>query len=215
MFSGVIEEVGIVESVGLTRSGRRISIRSAIVAAEVGGGESVAVNGVCVTVVGSAPPESLPAGGRLVADILQRTWEVTNLSLLRPGSAVNLEGALRVGDRLGGHFVLGHVDGQGIVRSLRREGSDMVMGISVSSGLGKGLVPRGSVAVDGVSLTIARLAGNLFYVHLIPYTLSHTTLGGNRAGDRVNIELDVLGKYVNRQRGEAISKKFLRDAGFL
>ena len=215
MFTGIIEEVGVVKAISTTATGHRLVVQSRTVAAEAKPGESIAVNGVCLTVVEFAPPASPSGAGWFAADILQRTWEVTNLSALSPGNSVNLERALRAGDAVGGHFVLGHVDGQGIICSRRTEGTDFVMGISVESKLAEGLVPRGSVAVDGVSLTVARSYTGIFYVHLVPYTLGATTLGRKLDGNRVNVEVDILGKYAGRQSGEGITKEFLSEQGFI
>jgi len=215
MFTGIIEEVGLVESIAATPSGRRVSILSDTVAAGAERGASVAVNGVCVTVVECSPPISASVKGRLAADILTRTWELTNLSALKPNDGVNLERALRLGDRVGGHFVLGHVDGQGTIISRRREGDDLVVGISANETLMKGIVLRGSIAVDGISLTVAKMDAGAFYVHCIPFTIRNTTLGSTPVGGRVNLELDVLGKYASRDRAQGITEAFLREHGFL
>ncbi len=215
MFTGIVEEIGVVKNIAATAAGRRIVIESKTVAAGVKPGESVSVNGVCLTAVGSSDTDGPDRKGRLVADILQRTWELTNLSKLKPGAKVNLEGALRVGERIGGHFVLGHVDDQGVVESRGTSGGDVVLGVSVKSELEDGLVPRGSVAIDGVSLTIARVQRGIFYVHLIPFTANSTTLGSRTVGSSVNIELDILGKFVKKQSPETITEEFLRKKGFL
>jgi riboflavin synthase len=215
MFTGIVEKVGVVRSITTTPTGRKISIEAGAVADGMTPGDSVSVNGVCVTVIELVSSEVAAGAAELVADILQKTWELTNLSTLGPGSRVNLERALRMGGRIGGHFVLGHVDGQGIVESREMRGGDLVLGISVKSELERGLVPRGSVAVDGVSLTIARLRRGIFYVHLIPFTRNSTSLGSASVGSCVNIELDILGKYVGRQVPEAITREYLRAKGFL
>jgi len=166
-------------------------------------------------VVECSPPVSAFHRGRLAADILQRTWELTNLNALKPHEGVNLEGALRLGDRIGGHFVLGHVDGQGTIISRRSEGDDLVLGISVSEALMEGIVLRGSIALDGISLTVAGMDADAFYVHGIPFTVQNTTIGGKPVGGSVNIELDILGKYVSRNRAQGITEAFLREHGFL
>jgi riboflavin synthase len=215
MFTGIVEKVGVVRSIATTPTGRKISIEAGTVADGMNPGDSISVNGVCVTVIELVSSESATRVDELVADILQKTWEVTNLSTLGPGSKVNLERALRMGGRIGGHFVLGHVDGQGIVESREIRGGDLVLGISVNAELEGGLVPRGSVAVDGVSLTIARLLRGIFYVHLIPFTRNSTSLGSASVGSCVNIELDILGKYAGREAPEAITREYLRAKGFL
>ena len=137
------------------------------------------------------------------------------LNALKPNEGVNLERALRLGDRIGGHFVLGHVDGQGTIISRRSEGDDLVLGISVGGALMEGIVLRGSIAVDGISLTVARTDADAFYVHCIPFTLQNTTLGSRQVGGRVNIELDVLDRYASRKRAQGITESFLREHGFL
>lgn len=214
MFTGLVEEVGVVERIEFVSSGRRLSVRARAVLAGTAPGASIAVNGVCLTVVRVDAPRYGAREGRLVADVLQRTWKLTNLGALRPGSDVNLERALRAGDRLGGHFVLGHVDGTGIVESKRTEEGDRVLRIAAAPALAPGLVPRGSVAVDGVSLTIARVHGRRFEVHCIPTTLQRTTLGRMCPGATVNLETDILGKYVHPRPDEGITGTSLRRQGF-
>jgi riboflavin synthase len=215
MFTGIVEKVGVVRSITATPTGRNISIEAGSVADGMTPGDSLSVNGVCVTVIELVSSDAATGAAQLVADILQKTWEMTNLSKLGPGSKVNLEGALRMGGRIGGHFVLGHVDGQGIVESREMRGGDLVLGISINAELERGLVPRGSVAVDGVSLTIARLRRGMFYVHLIPFTRNSTSLGSTSVGSCVNIELDILGKYAGRQVPATITREYLRAKGFL
>lgn len=214
MFTGIVEEIGVVEAIESTPAGRRLMIRARTVLGGTAPGASIAVSGVCLTMVRCDEPDRRTGGGRFIADVLQRTWEVTNLSALKPRACVNLERALRAGDRIGGHFVLGHVDGTGIVEARRTEGGDRVFGIAADPALAVGLVPRGSIAVDGVSLTIARARGSFFEVHCIPHTLEHTTLGGLRAGRTVNLETDVLGKYVHLRLGGGITEAALRENGF-
>ncbi|MDD5557689.1 MAG: riboflavin synthase [bacterium] len=215
MFAGIIEEIGIVEAVRATAAGRAVVIRSGAVAADAAPGSSVAVNGACLTVTACVRPEGRRQG-RFTADLLDRTRSLTNLGALRPGDAVNLERALRAGDRIGGHFVLGHVDGQGVVVSRRREGGDLVLVIRAGAGIAEGLVPRGSVAVDGVSLTVARVDADSFHVHCIPLTLRTTTLGRREVGSRVNLETDVIGRHAARHLpGGRITEAFLREHGFL
>jgi len=215
MFTGIIEEIGVVERIVATTTGRRIAILSGTVAAGAERGASVAVNGVCVTVVECSPPVSAFQRGRLAADILQRTWELTNLNALKPHEGVNLERALRLGDRIGGHFVLGHVDGRGTIISRRSEGDDLVLRISANEALMEGIVLRGSIALDGISLTVAGMDAGAFYVHCVPFTVQNTTLGSKPVGGSVNIELDVLGKYASRNRAQGITEAFLREHGFL
>ena len=175
----------------------------------------MAVNGVCLTMTGCSPAMQASQKGKLTADILQKTWELTNLHALKPGDGVNIERALRLGDRLGGHFILGHVDGQGTIVSHRMEGDDLVVGISAGEALMEGIVLRGSIAVDGVSLTVAGMDAGAFYVHLVPFTIRNTTLGSAPVGGKVNLELDVLGKHARQNRGGEITESFLKEHGFM
>lgn len=160
-------------------------------------GDSVAINGVCLTVV-------TPGAFDVVAETLRKT----NLGRLRTREQVNLERPLRPMDRLGGHFVQGHVDGTGIVR---KNGAELR--VEVAPELSSGMVPKGSIAVDGVSLTIVEVERDSFTCALIPTTRKRTTLGFRKPGDRVNLELDILGKYA--RKSSRITPEFLREAGFL
>src|SRR6516164_10029550 len=195
MFTGIVEELGEVVSVEHLGGTARITVRGPQVTADARHGDSIAVNGTCLTVTGLS-------GSDFTADVMAETLHRTGLGALEPGSPVNLERSLRVGDRLGGHMVQGHVDGMGTVLSrVRGEHWDVVR-IAVPPGLARYLVEKGSVAVDGVSLTVSALGGTpdepWFEVSLIPTTLAATTLGGLPAGGRVNLEADVIGKYVER-----------------
>jgi riboflavin synthase len=191
MFTGIVEALGRVRTVETGSGGGR---RLAVVVPDEPGwrltlGESVAVSGVCLTVVSAAP-------GRLAFDLAEETLRVTTLGTLRSGDPVNLERPLRLDGRLGGHLVLGHVDGVGRVTQVRPEGDGARVDVEVPARLRPLLIPKGSVTVDGVSLTVAALEDDVFAVALIPYTLAATTLGQRRAGDPVNLEMDVIGKYV-------------------
>ena len=190
MFTGLIEAVGHVDQVVQTETGVRLGVRTAL-AAELTGGESVSVNGVCLTVAELT-------SGMFTADIGPETARVTTLGGLQPGQPVNLERALRADGRFGGHFVQGHVDGLGTVRELRAEGDAHWLKVGYSALLAPYLVTKGSVAVEGVSLTVAALDGDHFDVMIIPFTWSHTNLGSLRVGSPVNLECDVVGKYVAR-----------------
>lgn len=214
MFTGIVEEIGVVEAIRPSPGGRRLVIRARTALDGATPGASIAVNGVCLTVTRLEAPRERGGEGRFVADLLLRTWEVTALRFLTAGAGVNLERAVRAGDRLGGHFVLGHVDGTGVVASRRNEGGDVVFGIDAEPGMAAGFVPRGSVAVDGVSLTIARAGGAYFEVHCIPHTLRRTTLGGLAAGAAVNIETDILGKYARPFGGGGVTERLLEESGF-
>jgi riboflavin synthase len=205
MFTGIVEELGEVVSVEHLDSAARITVRGPLVTTDARPGDSIAVNGTCLTVTGLA-------GGDFTADVMAETLRRTGLGGLAPGSPVNLERSLRVGDRLGGHMVQGHVDGVGTVTSrVSGERWDVVR-ITVPPGLARYLVEKGSVAVDGVSLTVSALGGPAeppwFEVSLIPATLAATTLGRAQPGTSVNLEADVIGKYVERMlHGEAVSAR--------
>lgn len=191
MFTGIIESVGRVS--GRTPRGEltHIVVEAPTVTDGTRVGDSVAVNGACLTVV-NVTPETL------AFDAVKESLDVTSLGDLVVGSPVNLERALRADGRLGGHIVQGHVDGVGVVRALDRRGDDVRLAVSCGAEALEHLVPKGSVAIDGVSLTVVGVDAEGFDVALIPLTLDETTLGGCRAGDRVNLEADVLGKYVKR-----------------
>ena len=190
MFTGLIESVGEVLEVAPIASGFRLRVRAGI-AAGLLEGESVAVNGVCLTAIETK-------SGELRAEIGPETARVTTLGLLKPGALVNLERAIRADGRLGGHFVLGHVDGPGIVLGKRSEADFCWLTISYPGHLAPYLIHRGSIAVDGVSLTIATLAPSYFEVQIVPHTWTHTNLQATGMDDVVNLECDMIGKYVAR-----------------
>jgi riboflavin synthase len=208
MFTGLVEALAPVDRVEAEGDGRALVV-AAPFAAELALGESVAVNGACLTVVGhDARCCRFQAG--------PETLRRTNLGELSPGDRVNLERALRVGDRLGGHLVQGHVDGLGRVASRQRQGEWEVVWFSCPAELAAQAVPKGSVAVDGVSLTVVDVTADGFSVALIPHTLEHTTLGFKRPGAPVNLETDVLAKYVWKcLRGGGVTPDTLRRAGFV
>lgn len=190
MFTGLIEAVGQVAQVVTSDCGRRIRVRTPL-AAELTDGESVAVNGVCLTV-------AQRDATAFQADIGPETARVTTLGRLRPDQPVNLERAMRADARFGGHFVQGHVDGIGTVRQVRVDGDAHWLKVAFSPALAPLFVPKGSVAVEGVSLTVAALAEDQFDVMIIPFTWAHTSLATLREGAEVNLECDVIGKYVAR-----------------
>lgn len=201
MFTGIIEGTGTVERLVPAGTGRRLWVRLPEALGEgLEPGQSLAVNGVCLTVVETG-------NGIAVFDLAAETLRVTTLGDLVAGEPVNLERPLRVGDRLGGHLVQGHVDGVGRVVALEPEAGGRRLTIAVPAPLRPYLVPRGSVAVDGVSLTVAALETDGFSVVLIPHTLAVTALGRRGVGARVNLEVDVIGKYVHAllaARGAAV-----------
>lgn len=190
MFTGLIEAVGTVTDVVPASSGFRLSIRTPL-AAELREGDSVAVGGVCLTV-------TTRTDSAWAADIGPETARVTTLGSLVPGQAINLERSMRADGRFGGHFVQGHADGIGVVESVQEDGESHWIAVRIPSALEAFLILRGSIAIDGVSLTIARLEHAMVHVMIIPFTWEHTTLSSLRAGDRVNLECDMVGKYVAR-----------------
>lgn len=191
MFSGIIEETGRVAGLRRGRESLVLTVSARRVLEGTRAGDSIAVNGVCLTVTALD-------GDRFTADVMHETLRATTLGDLQPGDPVNLERALRLGDRLGGHLVTGHVDGVGRVLRRREGDNAFTLEIAVPEGFGPHLVPKGSVAVDGVSLTVARCGRDRFEVSIIPHTAAVTTLGRRRPGDRVNLEGDLIGKYVAR-----------------
>jgi riboflavin synthase len=191
VFTGIIECVGTVESLRPLGEAARIVVRAPTIAPELRVGDSVAVSGACLTV-------TEVAGETFAFDAVRETLDRTALGELAPGSPVNLERALRAAGRLDGHIVQGHVDATGRVRELARAGNDVRLAIDCPGELADALVPKGSVAVDGVALTVVNVEAQGFDVALIPYTLELTTLGRLEPGRRVNLEADVLGKYVKR-----------------
>lgn len=212
MFTGIVKELGRVERVDSTPGGARLAIAVPQIASRVQIGDSVAINGVCLTVVRQE-------AGQLWFEAVMETLRRSNLGELRPGDQVNMEDALRVGEAMGGHFVQGHVDTTGVVQRLVSEGNAVVMVVSIPEEWGRYLVPKGSVAVDGVSLTVVDVSRSEFSVWLIPHTRAVTTLGQRHVGDRVNVEFDVLAKYLERlleaRRGGGVDMELLKRTGFL
>jgi riboflavin synthase len=191
VFTGLVQSLGTVSEVHETSGGVRLAIETPL-AGELSEGDSVAVNGVCLTAVG------LCKGERFGADVMHETLGRTSLGSLEPGSAVNLELPLRATDRLGGHVVQGHVDGLGVVAGARDDGFARVVTIEAGPELLRYVVEKGSIAVDGVSLTVARVDDASFDVSLIPETLERTTLGRAADGTVVNLEVDIVAKYVEK-----------------
>jgi riboflavin synthase len=191
MFTGIIEELGRVRSVERRGEGVRMRVEARVVSEGTKEGDSVAVNGVCLTAVGLCGP-------RFGADVMEETLRRSALGELEQGSPVNLELALRLSDRLGGHIVQGHVDGLGVVGAVREEGFARIVTVEAGSEVLRYVVEKGSIAVDGVSLTVARVDDSSFDVSLIPETLERTTLGGAAVGRPVNLEVDMFAKYVEK-----------------
>jgi riboflavin synthase len=205
LFTGLVQGLGEVHRVDRTADGVRLSVRTPL-AAELSEGDSVAVNGVCLTAVGMC-------GGELFgADVMRETLRRSSLAEVEPGSKVNLELPLRAADRLGGHVVQGHVDGLALVREVREEGFARVVSFDADPSLLRYVVEKGSIAVDGVSLTVAEVGDDWFSVSLIPETLERTTLGEAEPGRPVNLEVDVLAKYVAKSVARMAPFEF-RGAG--
>jgi riboflavin synthase len=196
MFTGLVEALGWVERVAVEGSGRRLTLFWPGLPAPLALGESVAINGCCLTVVSAA-------GERFDVQAGPETLHRTNLGDLAEDSPINLERALRVGDRLGGHFVQGHVDTTAVLRGRRAEGEWQFLSFAIDPAWTALMVPKGSVAVDGVSLTLVEVQDDAFSVMLIPHTLAVTTLGVRRVGDRVNVETDILAKHVQKLMAQA------------
>jgi riboflavin synthase len=194
MFTGLVEAMGNV--VSLEEKGEQARLCIAIpFSAELTLGDSVAVNGCCLTVAEISEAD-------IAFDVLAQTLRVTSLGKLAVGSVVNLERALRVGDRLGGHFVQGHVDGTGVILSLEENGQDHVVEVSLTAEIQRLCVGKGSIAIDGISLTIAELKGASAVFWITPHTFSHTNLRDAKAGDTVNLEADMLAKHVAALMGK-------------
>jgi len=196
MFTGIVEEAGLVENIRATDTGIELVVRAKICARGVIRGASLAVNGCCLTVVKMAPR---PRGHKsLQFDLLRETWKRTNLPFARAGSLVNLERPLRADGRLDGHFVTGHVDSTGEIIRWETAGADRVLEIAAPPEIMRYVVRKGSIAVDGISLTVADVRKKSFRLWIIPHTLEVTALKERKVGDAVNLETDILGKYVER-----------------
>ena len=195
MFTGIVEELGEITGRDVLADAARLTVRGPVVTTDAGHGDSIAVNGVCLTVA-----ELLP-GGRFTADVMGETLSRSNLGALEIGSRVNLERAAAVNARLGGHIVQGHVDGTGTVLARTPAEHWEIVTISLPQDLARYVVEKGSITVDGISLTVVEAAADHFTVSLIPTTLALTTLGTKQPGEPVNLEVDVLAKYVERLLG--------------
>lgn len=191
MFTGLIETVGEIAEVEPTASGYRLCVATTVLAEGLEPGDSLAINGVCLTA-------TLVESGAVHTDIGPETAKVTTLGALKRGALVNLERPLRADSRLGGHFVQGHVDATGTLDDIRLEADCRWLTLAFPAPLAAYIVHKGSIAVDGISLTVARLAADRFDVQIIPFTWEHTNLKAMKLRDRVNLECDILGKYVVR-----------------
>ena len=215
MFTGIIEELGVVKNIKLLSDSAELNIQANKVLEGTKIGDSIAVNGVCLTVIHSSVRE-------FTADVMSETLAKTSLAQLKPGSKVNLERALQLSTRLGGHLVSGHVDGVGTIKRITSAGIASVFEISIVPPLIPYILPKGSISIDGISLTVVQVDSNSFSVSLIPHTFAQTTLGFKKVGDKVNLETDIIGKYVasflgNSQQPakENLSLNFLAQNGFI
>jgi len=196
MFTGIVEETGTVLAFRRGARAWRLRLSAALAAEGTRVGDSIAVNGCCLTVAAAQE-------GELSFDVLAQTRRLTNFAALRRGAAVNLERSLRPDGRMGGHFVSGHIDGTGRIEALARRGRDYHLTIRAPAGGARYLVPRGSIALDGISLTVAEAEADRFAVWIIPHTFAVTCLRERRAGDAVNLEFDLLAKYVENLTNRA------------
>ncbi|MFF2908051.1 riboflavin synthase [Paenibacillus sp. NPDC057934] len=191
MFTGLIEEVGVLRSLSTGGEMMVLNIGASVIMDDLKIGDSIAVNGVCLTATSLGD-------NYFTADVMPQTFRNSNLKELRIGSKVNLERAMAAGGRFGGHIVQGHVDGTGTFKSIKRDQNAVVFEIAADrKSLYKYIIPKGSITIDGISLTVVTAGTSSFTVSVIPHTLGETVLGHKRAGDSVNIECDVLGKYVD------------------
>ena len=191
MFTGIIEETGRVAGFAPEATAWKLQVAARLVPGDVAVGDSVAVNGCCLTVTRFD-------AGNLWFDVLEETRRLTNFAQLADGSAVNLERSLRVDSRLGGHFVTGHIDAPGQIEVWEARGNDHYLRVRVPHDFSRFLVYKGSIAIDGISLTVAEVSGDSFAVWLIPHTLAVTNLGEKKTGETVNLEFDLLAKYVEK-----------------
>ncbi len=214
MFTGLIEEVGVTSGAVHGGISMKLTIRAEKVLENLKIGDSISTNGVCLTV-------SSFTDSTFTADVMPETMRKTNLGKLKVGMGVNLERALKVSDRLGGHIVSGHIDGTGKIKDFKVEENATWIIIETSADVIKYVIPRGSIAIDGTSLTVVEVVDNYFRVSIIPMTKEETNLLNKKVGDEVNLECDIVGKYVERlltfkeNKKENIDMKFLAENGFL
>jgi riboflavin synthase len=211
MFTGIIEDIGAIAAIGKASGKWEFSIRTVLAGQDVREGDSIAIDGVCLTVTKFDRTT-------FCADASLETLNLTTLKEKKTGSKVNIERAMKSDGRFGGHFVMGHVDGVGSIVNSRKEGDSTRLEVEVPADISRYIVRKGSVAIDGISLTVNEQHGNMFTVNIIPYTASKTTIGAKNLRDKVNIETDIVGRYIesfmNRSRSEGVTMDFLFDHGF-
>jgi len=217
MFTGLVEELGKVKTVAKGPLSIRLMVSARKVLTDAKLGDSIAVSGVCLTVVENGETW-------FTADVMPETLDRTALAGLKAGDTLNLERALRVGDRLGGHIVSGHIDGVGTILTKQQNDNAVIVKIAADAPVMRYIVSKGSIAIDGISLTVAELTSDWFTVSLIPHTAAQTTLGLKRAGEPVNLETDIIGKYVEKLMGlgqdrapakTGLTGDFLQQHGFI
>jgi riboflavin synthase len=218
MFTGIVEEMGAVTAVTKGLAGTRVTIMASTVMSDLKMGASISVNGACLTVVAQSETD-------FSVELSPETLSVTTAGALAAGSPVNLERAMKLSERIGGHLVSGHVDGIGMIRSRHQDGNAIVLECEASKDVLRYCIPKGSITVDGISLTINKVTDRSFFVSIIPHTAKITTLGLKQVGDRVNLEADLIGKYVERllqERGSlpekpdpVIDREYLQKRGLL
>jgi riboflavin synthase len=210
MFTGIIEDLGTINRISRKGEDALLIVDTSMNLDDINIGDSISVSGACLTITEKE-------GKRFSADVSAETLARTNLKYLKSGDKVNLEKSLRLNSFLGGHLVLGHVDGIGKIEEKVSKANSIQFGVEIDAALGRYIVEKGSVAVDGISLTVNRCEKNRFYVNIIPHTARNTTLGFKKAADPVNIETDIIGKYVEKflNPGKGIDMNFLAEHGFL
>lgn len=214
MFTGIIEEIGIIEDISFTSTVSRITVSCLKVLEKTEIGDSISTNGVCLTIIERGPRS-------FKADVMSETLNRSNLGLLKKGDKVNLERALTLESRLGGHMVSGHIDGIGEIIEIKEEGISTWVTIRCKSNILKYIIEKGSIAIDGVSLTVASVNNHIFKVSIIPQTAKETILLSKKIGDKVNLECDLVGKYIERflkfnsEEKNNITEEFLKDNGFI
>ncbi|HWL24398.1 MAG TPA: riboflavin synthase [Ureibacillus sp.] len=212
MFTGIIEEIGKVTAINKDSTSMELTLHCPNILTDAHLGDSISVNGVCLTITHLQ-------GEQMTVDVMPETVKATNIHQLKIGDRVNLERAMSANGRFGGHFVSGHVDGSGIIRSIKPVSNAVYIEIEISNELANNCIPRGSITIDGTSLTIFNVSESSVTISLIPHTHNETILGIKKVGDQVNIETDLLGKYVkhhllNREEKTTITLDFLRQNGF-
>jgi len=208
MFTGIIEEIGKIKKISLAGKSGSLEIEANKVLGDTKIGDSIAVNGVCLTVTSIEK-------GSFTADVMAETLRRSGLGLLVAGAGVNLERAMAANGRFGGHIVSGHIDGTGTIKKMQREENAVWVHIKTSPEILNLIVEKGSITIDGISLTVAGLGENEFSVSLIPHTAQETTLLSKKAGDTVNLENDIIGKYVEKLLGKGKTSNSARDDKFL